>query len=177
MKVLFYLTVSIYESPPPHHPPSPGIIHHTKPGNLLSNGARWWSSSGSFSQHHQDKGNEQHQFTCVILGGVLWTWIPSLRDAFSETIKGTCGWQTQKPSGKDWKKNSLSGLLFRFSGSLYALNSVFSRVGAWRSPPRLWEEPLLVLLLGCVAHPEPQKLFLHNLVIVELKGEVLNGRK
>lgn len=38
-------------------------------------------------------------------------------------------------------------------------------------------KPLLVPLLGSVACPEPQKLFLHNPVIVELKGEVLNGRK
>ena len=38
-------------------------------------------------------------------------------------------------------------------------------------------KPLLVPLLGSVACPEPQKLFLHNPVIVELKGEALNGRK
>lgn len=74
------------------------------------------------------------------------------------------------------KKIVLSRLLFHFSGFLYALNSVFSRVGAWGHPLGCGK-PLLVSLLGSIACLEPQKLFLHNLVIVELKDEALNGRK
>lgn len=36
----------------------------------------------------------------------------------------------------------------------------------------LWQEPLLVPVLDCIALPEPQRLFLHNLEIIEVKVEV-----
>lgn len=87
------------------------------------------------------------------------------------------GGKHKNPQSKDSEKNSLSELLSRFSSLPYDLNSMFSRVGAWRSPSGLWQEPLSVPVLDYIALPKPQRLFLHNLEKGELKVKVLNGGK
>lgn len=109
---------------------------------------------------------------------VVCSWILSVRDPFSETMGGWhVGGKHKNPQSEESEKNRLSGLLSHFPSLPCDLNSVFSRLGAWRSPTELWQEPLLVPVVECIVHPEPQRVFLHNLEKGALKVDVLNGGK
>lgn len=106
------------------------------------------------------------------------SWILSVRDPFSETIGGdTWVANTKHPQNEDSEKIDCQGLLSRFPSLPCDLNSVFSRLGARRSPTELWQKPHLVPVVDYIVLPEPQRLFLHNLEKVALKVEVLNGGK
>ena len=162
------------DHPPPNPVPSSGIIHYTK----LGKPALRWDPMVFEQVFLTASPGEGRWTTSTHMCGSGWCaldWDPTIKRSLFWNNQETHGWQTQNTHGKD-RKNSLIKIAFPFFRLSLCFEQCVLQSGHGGHPLGCGK-PLLGLLLGSIACPEPQKLFLHNPVIVELKGEALNGRK